>query len=109
MLWQPNLQVFQEMLAELLEPKHPEHCFANGPEQDYLSRFWADAPWHHIGVEYNFQIHHMFLCLHPDKARKEESKRRCEVGARRVRLLETPELIKVVHFSGEALLFEGIS
>ena len=34
MLWQPNLRVFREMLAELREPKHPEHCFANGPEQE---------------------------------------------------------------------------
>ena len=36
--------------------------------QDYLSRYFADSPWKHIGVEYNFQIHHFFNCLHPDKA-----------------------------------------
>ena len=57
-------------------------------------------------MEYNFQIHHMFLCLHPDKAfgQLASCEMSCEVGAKRVRLLETPELIKVVHFSGEAVL-----
>jgi len=128
MLLQPNQHVFNEMVAELSEPNHPEHCNGNGPEQetsgwrevktrqrgshisyssfsilfpsffgdsktsfwwgthslvvlqapwkvneircsqDYLSRYFADSPWKHIGVEYNFQIHHFFNCLHPDKA-----------------------------------------
>ncbi|CAE8639049.1 unnamed protein product, partial [Polarella glacialis] len=39
MLWQPDLRVLAEMLSELTEPNHPEHCVGNGPEQDYLNRF----------------------------------------------------------------------
>lgn len=59
--------------------------------EDYLSRFWADAPWRHIGVEYNFQIHQMFLALHPDRV----------ASAHRIRLLEEQSQIKIVHFSGD--------
>lgn len=91
MLLQPDLDVFHEMLGELSDPHHPEHCVGNGPEQDYLSRFWADAPWRHIGVEYNFQIHQMFLALHPDRV----------ASAHRIRLLEEQSQIKIVHFSGD--------
>ena len=79
------------MLDELTEPNHPEHVKGNGPEQDYLSRFWADAPWTYIGVEYNFQLHQMFFALHPDRAHYAE----------RSVLLQTPEKIRVVHFSGK--------
>eukprot|EP00435_Cladocopium_sp_Y103_P048643 s210_g14.t1 len=90
MLLQPNQHVFNEMVAELSEPNHPEHCNGNGPEQDYLSRYWADSPWKHIGVEYNFQIHHFFNCLHPDKVD----------SSKRVALAQADK-VKVVHFSGE--------
>lgn len=34
MLLQPNQWVFNDMLAELSEPNHPEHCVGNGPEQE---------------------------------------------------------------------------
>ncbi|CAJ1377921.1 unnamed protein product [Effrenium voratum] len=91
MLWQPNQEVLEQMLAELSEPNHPEHVRGNGPEQDYLSRFWADAPWTYIGVQYNFQLHQMFFALHPDRAQYAE----------RANLLHTPEEIKVIHYSGK--------
>lgn len=91
MLLQPNQWVFNDMQAELSEPNHPEHCVGNGPEQDYVSRYWADSPWKHIGVEYNFQIHHMFLCLHPDKVGRSQ----------RVALLKAADQVKVIHFSGD--------
>eukprot|EP00747_Dinoflagellata_sp_TGD_P169705 gnl/TRDRNA2_/TRDRNA2_199394_c0_seq1.p1 gnl/TRDRNA2_/TRDRNA2_199394_c0~~gnl/TRDRNA2_/TRDRNA2_199394_c0_seq1.p1 ORF type:complete len:598 (-),score=110.48 gnl/TRDRNA2_/TRDRNA2_199394_c0_seq1:57-1595(-) len=91
MLWQPDLDVLSEMLSELSEKSHPEHCAGNGPEQDYLSRFWADAPWTHIGVGYNYQVHQMFLALHPDHSDSVERKA----------ILRSPEQIKVVHFSGD--------
>ena len=42
---------------------HPEHIAGSGPEQDYLSRFFAAAPWHHISVSYNFQPHHDLFAL----------------------------------------------
>lgn len=91
MLWQPDKDSFEEMLSEIQEPNHPEHCKGNGPEQDFLSRYWADAPWTHIGVEYNFQLHQMFFAIHPDRADRAE----------RATLLSAPESIKIVHFSGE--------
>ena len=55
-----------------------------------MSRFWAGAPWTHIGVEYNYQLHHLFLGLHPDIVEL----------ADRVALLKTPDKIKIVHYSG---------
>merc|ERR1719343_1505754 len=94
MLWQPDLDVFRQMLDELSEQNHPEHCVGNGPEQDYLSRFWADAPWTHIGSQYNYQVHQMFLSLHPRK----------RDGAERIKLLDNwREKVKVMHFSGESV------
>mmetsp|Transcript_41160 Transcript_41160/g.132480 ORF Transcript_41160/g.132480 Transcript_41160/m.132480 type:complete len:801 (+) Transcript_41160:87-2489(+) len=89
MLWQPDKLVFNEMMEELSEPNHPEHMRGNGPEQDYLSRFWADS-WSYIGVEYNFQLHQMFFAIHPSRAHRAE----------RTALLQTPEKIKIVHYSG---------
>lgn len=92
MLWQPDLKVFAQMVNELNEFNHPSHCVGNGPEQDYLSRFWADAPWSHIGSEYNYQMHQMFLSLHANK----------RDGAERVKLLlKGPESVKVIHYSGD--------
>lgn len=90
MLLQPNANVFQDMLREISEPAHPSHVRGNGPEQDYLSRYWADAPWTNIGVEYNYQLHQMFFALHPKWARSSD----------RATLLTKPGAIKVVHFSG---------
>merc|ERR1712187_519314 len=78
------------MLWEVGEPNHPSHCRGNGPEQDYLSRFWADAPWSHISVEYNYQLHQMYFALQPD-----------QVYADRNQFLSKPESIKIVHFSGD--------
>ncbi|CAK9051475.1 unnamed protein product [Durusdinium trenchii] len=91
MLWQPNQDVLDQMLAELSEPNHPEHVKGNGPEQDYLSRYWADAPWTYIGAQYNFQLHQMFFALHPDRVQYAE----------RANLLQNPENIKIVHYSGK--------
>lgn len=90
MLLQPSQRVLGTMLGELREHDRPSHIRGAGPEQDYLSRFYADSPWTHIGVENNFQLHHLFIALCPDKV----------LHAERVRLLQTPEQIRVVHFSG---------
>jgi len=91
MLWQPNEAVFNHMLEELKEEYHPAHIRGNGPEQDYLSRYWAGAPWTNMAVEYNYQLHQMFFVLHPDYLQQSE----------RAKSLEDPRRIKVVHFSGE--------
>jgi len=90
MLLQPDQAVLDEMLTEIMEPNHPSHVRGNGPEQDYLSRYWADAPWSYLGVEYNFQLHQMFFALHPNWAS----------NAERAEFFKHPEKIKVVHFSG---------
>eukprot|EP00434_Breviolum_minutum_P030161 symbB.v1.2.026673.t1/scaffold2684.1/size75764/5 len=92
MLWQPNQEVLDQMLAELSEPNHPEHVRGNGPEQDYLSRYWADSPWTYIGAQYNFQLHQMFFALHPDRVQYAE----------RSNLLQHPEEVRIVHFSGKS-------
>jgi len=89
MLLQPDKEVFEQMLDEIQEPNHPSHTRGNGPEQDYLSRYWADQ-WTYVGVEYNYQLHQMFFALHPKWASH------CD----RAQLLLTPEAIKVIHYSG---------
>eukprot|EP00930_Biecheleria_cincta_P057677 TRINITY_DN43575_c0_g1_i1.p1 TRINITY_DN43575_c0_g1~~TRINITY_DN43575_c0_g1_i1.p1 ORF type:complete len:674 (+),score=73.58 TRINITY_DN43575_c0_g1_i1:227-2248(+) len=91
MLLRPSSAVLDEMLTEIAEPSHPAHIRGNGPEQDFLSRYWADAPWTHIGVEYNYQLHHMYNAMHPTTVH--------EGG--RMDTLQFPERIKIVHFSGE--------
>jgi len=91
MLWQTSQVVFDAMMAELIEANHPEHIRGNGPEQDYLSRYWADAPWTHLAVENNYQLHQMFFALHPDFVN----------SAERAKTIADPARIRVVHFSGE--------
>ena len=56
MLLEPNVTMHQRALSEVSSPLHPEHVPGSGPEQDYLSRFYAPW-WTHIGVAYNFQLH----------------------------------------------------
>jgi len=63
MLMEPSEAELQQMLSEVLDPEHPSHVKGNGPEQDYLSRYWASC-WTHISVEYNFQLHQMYHVLH---------------------------------------------
>jgi len=91
MLLSPSSHALEQMLEEISEPNHPSHARGNGPEQDYLSRYWADAPWTYIGVEFNYQLHQMFFALHPKWASYSD----------RTALLRRSQDIKVVHFSGE--------
>lgn len=53
------------MVSGVTSEVHPEHVPGSGPEQDYLSRFFAisGTPWHSIGVVYNFQLHHVPFAL----------------------------------------------
>ena len=62
-LLEPNETMFDMMRREVTTEVHPEHIAGSGPEQDYLSRFFAAAPWHHISVSYNFQPHHVLYAL----------------------------------------------
>ena len=93
-LLQPSWHIYQRMLNEVKCPEHPAHVRGNGPEQDYLSRFFSDAPWTHIGVEYNFQQHQLYNALNPT----------CADMAERCLLLGSDgglEKIRLAHFSGE--------
>ncbi|CAK9105855.1 Uncharacterized protein R707 [Durusdinium trenchii] len=91
MLLAPNMADFLQMQAELREPWHPGHVRGNGPEQDYLSRFFADRPWRHISVENNFQVHHMFNALHPWLG-----------DAERLVVCQNYQTVRIVHFSGDS-------
>lgn len=94
MLWRPNKAEYSQMLEEVQDPSHPEHVRGNGPEQDYLSRFWADAPWTNLSVEYNFQLHQMFFALNPFFIGTSD----------RIKCTEDPAYFpKIVHFSGEPM------
>ena len=62
LLLKPNMKDFYQMLTEVSASHHPERVAGNGPEQDYLSRYYA-SEWHHISVRYNFQPHQAFNSL----------------------------------------------
>ena len=62
MLLAPDGELYATALDEVRANQHPERIPTSGPEQDYLSRFFAPH-WTHISVLYNFQLHHMFYSL----------------------------------------------
>ncbi|CAD7954260.1 unnamed protein product [Amoebophrya sp. A120] len=64
MLLAPSQEHFEAMLSQIQDKNHPEHIKGNGPEQDYLARFFADR-WVAISPAYNWQIHQMFNELAP--------------------------------------------
>jgi len=55
MLLEPNAQIQNQIEVEVYDNDHPEHISCFGPEQEYLSRFYADR-WTHIDGRYNFQM-----------------------------------------------------
>jgi len=93
MLWRPDTEMSNRMLSEVAEPYHPAHVRSNGPEQDFLSRYWADSPWTNVECTYNFQLHQMFYALNPNTVE----------FAERIKLLDNPEQVKIIHYSGEPL------
>ena len=60
-LLQPNENTFQAMRLELMSEHHPEHLPSAGPEQDYLTRFFASTPWHALDCKWNYQLHHVYV------------------------------------------------
>jgi len=58
----PNAEEYARSCREVQCALHPEHIPGAGPEQDYLSRFYAPS-WTHIGVAFNYQLHHVFIVL----------------------------------------------
>eukprot|EP00434_Breviolum_minutum_P020456 symbB.v1.2.018040.t1/scaffold1424.1/size119625/5 len=54
------------MLSEVTCKHHPCHVAGNGPEQDYLSRFFAarrESPWYQISVAWNYQLHQSLFAI----------------------------------------------
>ena len=60
----PDIQDLHHMLEELADERHSATIPGKYLEQDFLSKFFA-GKWHHISVEYNFQIHQMYFALTP--------------------------------------------
>ena len=117
-LLQPDNDVFQQMLSEVTCKFHPCHVAGSGPEQDYLSRFFAarkESPWHHISVAWNYQLHQSFFAIERViawRAFMETSKERVFSPAEKEWLPERLRMdldeIQVVHFSGEMKMWHRI-
>ena len=93
MLFRPDLETLKLCLSEVTDGTHPEHIPGGGPEQDYLSRFFA-GEWRHISVAYNFQLHQMYFLF---RVLTESD----ECSADRLEFLQRPDSIKVFHYSGD--------
>ncbi|CAD7954128.1 unnamed protein product [Amoebophrya sp. A120] len=90
MLFQPDAKRFQDVCTVVKTTRHPEHINTTAPEQDFLSRYFADYPWHNISVRFNFQLHQIFHNMNPLNCA--ERKRYLDpIGRLR---------IAVVHYSG---------
>jgi len=88
--------MYRRALREVVTPLHPEHVPGNGPEQDYLSRLYAPW-WSHIGVAWNFQLHHVFFAMEHCLGWMEDAVEPWLPS----RLKVPTDEIQVVHFSGE--------
>ena len=108
-LLQPCEDTLARMIAEVTCEGHPEHMRGNGPEQDYLTRFFASAPWHAMDVRWNFQVHHLpfalerFLQRYRYKLDQKGGHQEVELDRAwlPVRLRIDLETVGIVHFSGE--------
>eukprot|EP00439_Symbiodinium_sp_Y106_P028296 s7134_g3.t1 len=119
-LLRPSHDTFEQMLSEVTSEHHPAHIAGNGPEQDYLTRFFAawgpampgpsllylQQPWRHIDVSYNFQLHHIPFALEQVVRHRNRlewlGESDCEESDWMPRRLKIcAEDIKLVHFSGE--------
>ena len=113
-LLKPCSKTFAQMLLEVTSEIHPEHVPGSGPEQDYLSRFFARSgtPWHSINVAYNFQLHHMPYALNDVLSWRKSTAERggdwTDVEWMPPRLMLSHKDIKNVHFSGNVKLWHVI-
>ena len=118
-LLQPDSDVFQQMLSEVTCKNHPCHVAGSGPEQDYLSRFFAarkDYPWHHISVAWNYQLHQSLFAIErvlqwrgnmeKNPYGRDFSNADKEWLPQRLRM--KIEEIGVVHFSGEVKMWHRV-
>ena len=67
--------------------------FTHGPEQDFLTRFYAGDSWRSLGVEWNYQLHQIAYCSRHDHG-----------TSRRMKL--NYEDVNIIHFSGDTSLAE---
>ena len=120
-LLQPDYHIFQQMLCEVTCKNHPCHVAGSGPEQDYLTRFFAaqkESPWHHISVAWNYQLHQSLFAIERALEWRAFSEKKghglSEEGKEDLewwlpeRLTLALEDIKVVHFSGEVKMWHRI-
>lgn len=107
----PCSRTLEAMVAEVTSELHPEHMPSNGPEQDYLTRYFASAPWHALDVRWNYQIHHIPFALEQViNFRRFTLERGEELSEedrawRPPRLRARPDEIGLVHFSGDTKLW----
>ena len=117
-LLQPDYWVFERMLSEVTCKNHPCHIAGSGPEQDYLSRFFAarrESPWHHISVAWNYQLHQSIFAIERVMEWRAYMET-CQGGVYSQadkewlpeRLRMDLEDIGVVHFSGEVKMWHRI-
>ena len=110
-LLRPCSKTLAQMVSEVTSEVHPEHVPGSGPEQDYLSRFFAisGTPWHSISVAYNFQLHHVPFALEAvlnwRKYMAEHDGDAPEVEWLPARLRLSAQDILNVHFSGDVKLW----
>eukprot|EP00392_Amoebophrya_sp_AT5.2_P005132 g5141.t1 len=65
MLFSPDRRRFEDTCTVVRTARHPSHINTTAPEQDFLSRYFADAPWHNISVRFNYQLHQIFHNMNP--------------------------------------------
>ena len=110
-LLRPCEETLRRMVAEVTSDEHPEHICGPGPEQDYLSRYFASKPWRHIDVKWNYQVHHVpFALERVIQWYKYDLERYGEVPEedrrwRPPRLRTEADDIGIVHFSGDVKLW----
>ena len=117
-LLQPDNYVFQQMLAEVTAKNHPCHVAGAGPEQDYLSRFFAaqkESPWHHVSVAWNYQLHQALFAIDRFVEWKAFLETRGQDSFSEAEKMWLPERLRldakdigVVHFSGEVKMWHRI-
>ena len=118
-LLEPDSKVFQQMLSEVTCNNHPCHVAGSGPEQDYLSRFFAarrESPWYHVSVAWNYQLHQSLFAIERALGWRAFCQREGQDGELSrtdkewlpQRLRMNLEDIGVVHFSGEVKLWHRI-
>ena len=99
------------MISECSAELHPEHLPSPGPEQDYLTRFFASAPWHALDVRWNYQIHHLPFAMEHALQWQHRTmgagEKLYDADRKWVppRLALSLEEIGIVHFSGDVKLW----